>query len=441
MSQEILIGFVIALILISFYIGRISRNTSLHNHPDLIRLQAEVNFQIKQIEQLQLEKQTLEEHADILRHDNQELIARISIRDTEYTHLTQRLNTQQVEFEALQKKFTTEFENLATKILEEKSRKFTSQNQTNLESILTPLHEKIQSFEQKIAQSHKESIDYHAALRQQIIGLQELNHKMSQETLNLTKALKGSNKMQGNWGELILERILEKSGLEKGREYESQQTLYAEDGKRLQPDIVIHMPDRRFLIIDAKVSLLAYERYINTTDEKQKATSLQEHLHSIKRHLENLSSKKYHNLYPNQTPDFVLLFIPIESAFSIAVNSKPDIYLKAFEKNIVIVTPTTLLATLRTIETIWKQQKQQQNAYEIAKQAGLLYDKFVGLLESLSGLGKKIDGARQEYEKALSKLSTGKGNLLSSVQKLKKMGARSRKYFPNEFDSKAHFDE
>lgn len=441
MSQEILIGFVIALILISFYIGRISRNTSLHNHPDLIRLQAEVNFQIKQIEQLQLEKQTLEEHADILRHDNQELIARISIRDTEYTHLTQRLNTQQVEFEALQKKFTTEFENLATKILEEKSRKFTSQNQTNLESILTPLHEKIQSFEQKIAQSHKESIDYHAALRQQIIGLQELNHKMSQETLNLTKALKGSNKMQGNWGELILERILEKSGLEKGREYESQQTLYAEDGKRLQPDIVIHMPDRRFLIIDAKVSLLAYERYINTTDEKQKATSLQEHLHSIKRHLENLSSKKYHDLYPNQTPDFVLLFIPIESAFSIAVNSEPDIYLKAFEKNIVIVTPTTLLATLRTIETIWKQQKQQQNAYEIAKQAGLLYDKFVGLLESLSGLGKKIDGARQEYEKALSKLSTGKGNLLSSVQKLKKMGARSRKYFPNEFDSKAHFDE
>lgn len=426
MSQEILIGLLAVLIVIAFIIGKAGR-AKPSNTDEVIKLQAESNFLSKQISQLQQEKLAVEENNEILRQDNQELIARISIRETENNNLKEKLELQQKETLALQERFTIEFENLANKILEEKSEKFTKQNKVNLETLLNPLQQKIVAFEQKVDQTHKESIDHHAALREQIFGLQKVNLKMSEETLNLTKALKGDNKMQGNWGEMILESVLEKSGLEKGREYETQQSYTSDNGNRLQPDVVIHLPDQRHMVVDSKVSLVAYEQYINETDEALKKRYLQEHLLSIKRHIDGLSEKNYHELYKGTSPDFVLLFIPIETAFSIAINTENSLYTKAFEKNIVIVTPSTLLATLRTIETMWSQRKQQENAYEIARQAGLLYDKFVGLINDLTKVGKKIDETKNEYDSAFNKLSEGKGNLITSVQKLKEMGAKAKK--------------
>ncbi|MEC4116600.1 DNA recombination protein RmuC [Myroides phaeus] len=430
MSQEILIGLLAILIIVAFFIGKSGKKDGSTNE-STIKLQAENDFQNKQIHQLREEKESLEDSNEILRQDNQELIARISIRETEFANLKERLEQQQQETQALQEKFTIEFENLANKILEEKSEKFTKQNKLNLETILTPLQEKILHFEQKVEQTHKESIDHHAALRQQIFGLQQTNMKMSEETLNLTKALKGDNKMQGNWGEMILESVLEKSGLEKGREYETQQSYTTENGNKLQPDVVIYLPDQRHMVIDSKVSLVAYEQYVNTTDVDEQRRYLQEHLISIKRHIDGLSEKNYFELYKGTSPDFVLLFIPIETAFSTAINADNSLYTKAFEKNIVIVTPSTLLATLRTIESMWTQRKQQENAYEIARQAGLLYDKFVGLITDLTKVGKKIDETKNEYESAFNKLSEGKGNLITSVQKLKDMGAKAKKSLEN----------
>lgn len=422
--------------LLAFFLGVSIQKNKARAH--LVRLEEKNAFLEQQHAQLQQaietaqslsleEKKAHQDREELLRFDNQELIARISIRDTEYQHLKEKHSLQQKETQALQERFAHEFENLANKILEEKSQKFSKQNQENIENILHPLNEKIHRFEQKVTQTHKESIDYHAALRQQIIGLKELNQQMSQETINLTKALKGDNKVQGNWGELILERVLEKSGLEKGREYEVQKSFQTETGNRYQPDVIVHLPGDKKMIIDAKVSLVAYERYVNEEDESKQENFLKEHLLSLKQHITSLSFKNYQDLYETNSPDFVLLFIPIESAFSTALQVEASLYTQAFDKNIVIVTPATLLATLRTIETMWKQQKQQENAYEIARQAGLLYDKFEGLVQDLTKVGRKIEETNTEYHKAFNKLSEGKGNLITSVQKLKDMGAKAKK--------------
>jgi DNA recombination protein RmuC len=306
---------------------------------------------------------------------------------------------------------------------------------------LTPLQDKIQLFEKKVEDTHKESIDYHAALRQQILGLREMNIQMSKETINLTKALKGDSKMQGNWGELVLERVLEKSGLEKGREYEVQQAFTTDEGNRVFPDVVINLPDGKKMIVDSKVSLTAYEKYINEEDDELKSNFLKEHVNSIKRHVEQLGNKNYQDLYQIESPDFVLLFIPIEPAFAMALNEDTSLYNKAFEKNIVIVTPATLLATLRTIDSMWTNQKQQENALEIARQAGALYDKFEGFVADLIKIGKKIDESKVEYAGAMNKLVEGKGNLISSVERLKKMGAKAKKALPDNIINRAEIDE
>jgi DNA recombination protein RmuC len=310
-----------------------------------------------------------------------------------------------------------------------------------MKNILSPLQDKIQLFEKKVEDTHKESIDYHAALRQQILGLREMNAQMSKETVNLTKALKGDSKMQGNWGELVLERVLEKSGLERDREYYVQQVHTSEDGQRVYPDVVINLPDGKKMIVDSKVSLTAYEKFSNEEDENLKSSYLKEHINSIKRHVEQLGEKNYHDLYQIESPDFVLLFIPIEPAFAIALNEETTLYNKAFEKNIVIVTPSTLLATLRTIDSMWTNQKQQENAYEIARQAGALYDKFEGFVADLLKVGNKIKDTKTEYDAAMNKLVDGKGNLITSVEKLKKMGAKAKKSLPESVLKRAETDE
>lgn len=322
-----------------------------------------------------------------------------------------------------------QFENLANKILDEKSSKFTEQNQKNIKDILSPLNEKIQLFEKKVEESQKENISIHSALKEQLSHLQTQNLKITQEAENLTKALKGDSKMQGNWGELVLERVLEKSGLEKDREYTVQQSFTREDGTRVLPDVIIHLPDGKKMIVDSKVSLTDYERFVNAEDDLRDRF-LKAHVDSLRKHVDQLSAKKYEDLYEMESPDFVLMFIPIEPAFAIAINNDNSLYNKAFEQNIVIVTPSTLLATLRTIDTMWNNEKQQRNAIEIARQAGALYDKFEGFVMDLTKVGKRMDEAKTEYKGAMNKLFEGRGNIINSIEKLKKMGAKTKKSLP-----------
>jgi len=452
----LLLAFTIALIM-GIYIGKLlftakaiaeknvleERNNSLLLTIDQLKEQSQHTIeqlkQQSQNEKLGMEKQLLQAHAerDSLRTAKDTLTVDLTRKETDFDNLMERMCEQRKETDELREKFTKEFENLANKILEEKSVKFTEQNRENMKNILSPLQEKIHMFEKKVEDTHKESIDYHAALRQQILGLREMNEQMSKETLNLTKALKGDAKMQGNWGELILERVLEKSGLEKGREYHVQQSHVTEDGSRVLPDVVINLPDGKKMIVDSKVSLVAYERYVNEEDDVLRAIHLKDHVNSLKRHVDQLGDKNYHDLYHMESPDFVLLFIPIEPAFACALNEDTTLYNKAFERNIVIVTPSTLLATLRTIDSMWANQKQQENALEIARQAGALYDKFEGFVNDLTKVGNKMKDAQTEYQSAMGKLVDGRGNIITSIEKLKKMGAKAKKSLPENILSRA----
>ncbi|MBT8257781.1 MAG: DNA recombination protein RmuC [Bacteroidia bacterium] len=371
----------------------------------------------------------IEVEREAIRREKEMLSTELSKKTTEYDHLM-RENAQRDEaLKKQQEQLRKDFELLANNILEEKSTKFAEHNKEQLKRILNPLQEKIQTFEKKVEDTQKESISMHGALKQQLSDLKYLNEQMTKEATNLTKALKGDSKIQGNWGELVLERVLEKSGLEKDREYFVQQSFTREDGSRVLPDVVLHLPDNKKMIIDSKVSLTDYERLVNAEDD-EKEMHLKAHVSSIKKHVDQLSDKNYQDLYDIESPDFVLMFIPIEPAFAVAVNKDNSLYNKAFEQNIVIVTPTTLLATLRTIDSMWNNEKQQQNAIEIARQAGALYDKFEGFVTDLTGIGRKIDAAKSDYSTAMNKLVEGKGNLISRVEKLKKMGAKAKKALP-----------
>ena len=425
-------------ILIGLYIGRLLAKLKLEKEKSVLEKQNALLLSAKEIAENAVLK--VQKELQTLQQEKEQLLTVNSSQVADLRNLQEKLDDHKEEVNKLQEKFTKEFENLANKIFEDKSTKFTVQNKENIQTILHPLQEKIKGFEDKVEKTHKESIDYHAALRQQIIGLKEMNLQMSKETINLTKALKGDNKTQGNWGELVLERVLEKSGLEKNREYVVQQSFTNEQGKRVLPDVVIHLPNNRKMIVDSKVSLTAYEQFVNTEEEHQKALFLKDHINSLKRHIEQLSEKKYEDIYKIESPDFVLLFIPIEPAFAVAINSDNSLYNKAFDKNIVIVTPSTLLATLRTIDTMWNNEKQQKNALEIARQAGGLYDKFHGLLNDLIGIGKKIDASKTDYNAAMNKLVDGKGNLITSVEKLKKMGAKAKKVLPENIIERAGDD-
>lgn len=412
------------------------RNVSLNTQLNILKEQhlSEKSSLEKQFQQACHERENLREEKDIL-------ALRLTRKETDYDNLYRRNLDQKEEVEKLQERFTKEFENLANRIMEEKSVRFTEQNRENIKNILSPLQDKIHLFEKKVEDTHKASIDYHATLREQISGLKLINEQMSRETVNLTKALKGDSKMQGNWGELVLERVLLKSGLERGREYEIQQSFTTADGARVFPDVVINLPDGKKMIVDSKVSLTAYEKYCNCDDDLTRAVYLKEHIGSIKRHVEQLGDKNYHDLYQIESPDFVLLFIPIEPAFAIALNEDSALYNRAFERNIVIVTPSTLLATLRTIDSMWTNQKQQENAWEIARQAGALYDKFEGFVNDLVVVGKKMDEGKKAYEDSMKKLYTGNGNLVVSIEKLKKMGAKAKKSLPESIVKRAQEDD
>lgn len=423
----ILILAIIIFAVIGFLLGMYF--TNLKSKGTQSTLEERQNQSVNIINELKENLSKIENEREEIRREKDFLNSELTRKNTEYENLQQLNLKRDAELEERQEQLRKDFELLATRILDEKSEKFTLQNKENIKNILNPLQEKIKTFEEKVDLTQKESISMHSALKEQLLGLKDLNQQMTKEATNLTRALKGDSKTQGNWGELVLERVLEKSGLEKDREYFVQQSFTLENGSRVMPDVVLHLPDGKKMIIDSKVSLTDYERLVNA-DEDDKAPFLKAHVNSIKKHVDQLSEKNYQDLYDIASPDFVLMFIPIEPAFAIVVNEDNSIYNKAFEKNIVIVTPSTLLATLRTIDSMWNNEKQQQNAIEIAKQAGALYDKFEGLVSDLTGVGKKIDAAKSDYSAAMNKLVDGSGNLISRVEKIKKLGAKANKSLP-----------
>jgi DNA recombination protein RmuC len=418
--------------IIGYFLSNLKQKAAISSLEERLRSFTEKEIKLfKDIENLEQERESI-------RTEKDQLSIELTRRNADFENLKLRSNEQKAEVEKLQERFQKEFENLANKILDEKSNKFTNQNKENLDAILKPLQEKIKSFEEKVENTQKESVGMHASLKEQLLNLKELNQQMTAEATNLTRALKGDSKMQGNWGELVLERVLEKSGLEKDREYFVQQSFQRDDGTRVMPDVVLHLPDSKKMIIDAKVSLVDYERFVNATEE-ERPVYLKAHVNSIRKHIEQLSAKNYQDLYDIESPDFVLMFIPIEPAFAVAINDDNSLYNKAFEKNIVIVTPSTLLATLRTVDSMWSNEKQQQNALEIATQAGRLYDSFVNLTDDLLKVGNQINTVQNSYGTAMKKL-TGKGNLISRVENLKKLGAKAGKSIDDKLLKRADQD-
>ena len=337
---------------------------------------------------------------------------------------------------------TIQFKNLANDILDDKTRRFTEQNALSLDALLKPLQTKLTEFKEQVSTSYANESRERFALKSEIERLSALNVKMSDETRSLTQALKGDSKVQGNWGELVLESILESSGLRKGEEYLVQDSHTQVDGSRLQPDIVVRLPEGRHLVVDSKVSITAYARHAESADAETAQIELNAHIQSLRQHIQGLSSKNYSSLYGVGSIDFVLMFIPIEPAFLLALKSAPNLYQEALAKNIVLVCPSTLMATLRTVAHLWRQDHQNKNALEIARQCGALYDKFVGFIDDMEKLGQRIDQAQSSYHDAFNKLKTGKGNLIRTAEKVRELGVKPSKTLPTGLlDSTADNDE
>lgn len=416
--EYILLGIIaVVTLILGFVFGQKTKQGKLSAKLEMLEIQLQ-----KEAEEKEKIGQQLQE-SDSQKNQLQQDVVR---KQSQNEHLQEKLNEQKTDLVELEKRFKTEFENLAQKILDQKSEKFTEVNQKNIHQILSPLQEKIKVFEEQISKNNETFIKENSKLEQQLKHLSEQNIRISEEAQNLTKALKGDSKMQGNWGEVILERVLEKSGLTKGIEYDVQVANKNESGKTQLPDVVVHLPDQRKMIIDSKVSLTAYERYVSSEDKKEKEHALKAHLISLKNHIKGLKEKKYEDLYGVKSPDFVLLFIPIEPALFLAQSEDANFFYDAFQQNILLVSPTTLLSTLRTVEMIWKTEKQQQNALEIARHAGNLHDKFASLIEELETLGSRIDSSKNKYQDAMKKL-TGQQNLVKDIKKLKKLGVPTKK--------------
>jgi DNA recombination protein RmuC len=367
---------------------------------------------------------------DMLLDEKNKINTQLALSEANNRVLQEKLDTQKSEIEDLQKRLTSEFENIATKILKERSAEFSVSNHKNLSEILNPLKEKIQLFEKKVDETYDKELRDKISLKEEVRKLTELNARVSEEANNLTKALKGDVKKQGNWGEMILERVLERSGLTRGQEYEREEVIEGAENQMQRPDVIIHLPESKHIIIDSKVSLIAYERMTSEEVDERKERFLKEHIAAMRSHVKSLSEKNYQNAFNINTPDFVLMFLPIEPSFSVAVQHDAELFSYAFDRKIVIVSPTTLLATLRTIASIWKQENQTKNAQEIARLSGTLYDKFVGFSEDLSKIKLNIDRASGAYDDALKKLKTGNGNIVRTAEKIKELGAKTNKSLP-----------
>ncbi len=383
-------------------------------------------------EGLDKEIQSAREATEKLREENTGLRSKLAASGEREAAQEVRVEEQKQEIERIQKKMTLEFENLANRILEAKSKKFVVQNQESLDKLLNPLGERIKEFGERVEKAHRDGLKDRAALGEQLNNLRALNQRMSEEAQNLTSALKGQSKTQGNWGEMILERVLEKSGLTAGQEYETQSSLKNDEGRRFQPDVIVRLPEDKHLVVDSKVSLLAYEACVNEADAEIADARIKEHVSSMRSHVSDLSGKSYDALYGINSPDFVLMFVPVEPAFTMAMQADDGLFDFAFSKGVVIVTPSTLLATLRTVANIWRQEKQNRNVLEIARLSGRLYDKFVGFYGDMEEIGKRLGKSHEAYDAAMNKLRSGRGNLVRSVEEIKKLGAKAQKTLPRE---------
>jgi len=379
------------------------------------------------------ERKELKEELDEERENA--LIAERTLESTKSYYLAQheKLEEQKGEIEVIKKQFNTEFQVIANRILEEKTAKFTESNQLSMSQILDPLKEKIKSFEDKVDKTYQVEAAERNSLKGVVQQLMEQSLKIKDEANNLTRALKGDSKKQGNWGEVILERVLERSGLQKDQEYRLQVSYTDEAGRRMQPDAIIDLPDEKHLVVDSKVSLVAYEKWVNAETDEERILYARQHVISVENHVKDLSAKNYQDIYQIHSPDFVLLFMPIESALSMSVAEKPDLFSDAWDRKVVIVSPSTLLATLRTIASIWKQERQTRNVIEIAKEAGALYDKFCGFLDDMNQVQTQLQRALKAQDDATKKLAYGPGNVVKRIENLKSLGAKATKQIDTKY--------
>lgn len=386
----------------------------------------ELELKVENIQQLETELKTISD-------EKLNLSTEVIRLKTEQKNWEEKLKNQEQELKKLQDQLTSQFENIAHRILKENSKELTTTNQQKLTEVLSPLKEKISTFEKRVEETYEKSIKDQTDLKAELKKLSDMNLEIGQEAKNLTRALKGDVKQQGNWGEMILERILEQSGLTEGREFRREQVDYNSQGASIRPDVVIHLPDNKHIIVDSKVSLVAYERWVSAETPLEQEQAMKEHLLSVRNHIKELGNKHYQTAENLNSPDFVLLFIPIESSFGAAVEADKELFSFAWEQKVVIVSPSTLLATLRTIASIWQQENQTKNAIEIARQGGALYDKFVLFVKDLEKIGGNLDTLRKNYDLAFNKLSTGTGNLMRRSEKLRELGAKVSKELPQQY--------
>ncbi len=421
-------GLIVALL---FSQGKIYRIRQKHA-AEITSLQQEAATLQERLHHFTEEKEQLQQELAAERHHKEELLQTNAAQKVGNETLEERLRQQKKDLEELQKTFTLHFEHIATKILRENSQEVQATNQKRLQSLLDPLKEKITTFEKKVEETYERETRDKISLREEVKRLYELNHRISAEAHNLTRALRGDVKKQGNWGEVILERILERSGLTRGSEYRREVALHNDEGRPIRPDVIIDLPENSHVIVDAKVSLNAYDRYIEADSDNEKDLFIREHITALKNHVKELAKKHYPTAQGLSSPDFVLMFLPIESSFAIAVQHDQELFSYAWDNKIVIVSPSTLLATLRTVASIWKQEHQNKNVLEIAQKGGELYDKFVGFVTDIEKIGKQLGNAQQSYEAAVKKLYTGKGSLVRRTEQLKELGAKAKKQLPQQ---------
>ncbi len=433
----IIIAVIILLIAIILFVKKpeATNGVSLEQYNEL-KTELAVNEQkvISAKEEKQENEYRFLQRINRLEEEKNELISQLSLEKQQVSKVEEnlkaeqhRLNLQEKFITENQTKFSKDFELIAAQILKQKTAEFTETNRTNLDILLNPLKENIKAFEDKVEKVYKSESDERNVLKGELSKLMELNKQISDEAHNLTRALKGDNKKQGNWGEMVLDKLMEGSGLLEGVNYTKQSNYVAADGNRLLPDMVVFLPEQKHIVIDSKVSLIAYEKLVSAENEDDRLTFTKQHIASIKSHITGLSIKNYQDLYQINSPEFVLLFIPIESSFAIAVQYDQDLFDFAWNKKVVIVTPSTLLATLKTVASIWKQEQQTKNAIDIATKAGALYDKFVGFVTDLQKVGDHLDKSQKVYGEAMGKLTLGNGNLINRVENLKKLGAKATK--------------
>jgi DNA recombination protein RmuC len=429
----LLIGGFLLVLLILLFIRQQGNGGAQFLNKDLFVSKELFDSIVEQQEKMRLE---MAEKEDDLRS----ALAQLAAREQQIFHLEQTLTTQKGEVEQLQTRFKTEFENIASKLLEEKSERFTEQNARHLQSVLTPLREKIKEFEENVDRKFMEETREKATLKEELKQLHTLNQQLSVDAHNLASALKGQSKVQGDWGEFQLETLLEKAGLQKGIHFLTQATYRDDDGAAKRPDFIIQLPDNKQLIVDSKVSLSAFERYHNTDDPSQRDQHLRAHVASLRSHVDNLSRTNYQTLYQINSPDYLILFVPLDSALNTAAQADPKLYTDALERNIVLVSSSTLLATMRTVAHLWKQEKQSRSVLEIARQSGLLYDKFVAFVEDLRSIGSKLEMARSSYDDAMHKLVNAArpgDTLVGKAQKIRELGARATKNLPQDMIDEA----